>query len=461
MARALVPAGGFNWMGERSNWTNVTIANNQARGATDDGGGGLMIYAGTAIVTNSTISGNTSTNATRGAGISLYSTSARLTFYNTIIDQSGLDCSQINGGAITADNYNLDSDGTCNNATTSTAISLGPLANHGGSTQTFALLPNSPAIDAGAPAVCAAAAINNLDQRGQPRSDLQCDVGAFELEYADSSTVLRAVSSAVATTFGPALIGIQRAAGFTDPGVIAVTRYSGSTHGAQVIAAAWAITPTTTSGLSLTLKLCYTSSELGSLTESNLRLWRVAGSTWVQVGGAPVFSTVGGNRCAQVSGITTGGGWTLATSTPTAVTLNYFTATKSDDHNAIAWETASELDNLGFNLWRGPSSAAPEVKLNAYVIPSQAPGGTDGFAYSYDDFDIDSETVYYYWLEDVDLSGKVTRHGPVMATAGNIPNAVTLITLQANSHTTHLSVLILGALGAMAALLSIKRRRVS
>jgi hypothetical protein len=456
--------GGIQLDGGILNLANVTLANNQANGTADDGGGGLMIYFGAATIRNSTIAENTTTN-TRGeaAGISVnrYTGSATLGLYNTIVDQSGLDCSQTNGGTITADSANLDSDGTCDNASTSTAINLSPLADNGGSTQTFALLPNSPAIDAGAPATCAATPINNLDQRGQPRSDLQCDLGAFELEYADSPTVQRAVSSAVATTFGPALMGIQRDAGFTDPGVIVVTKYSGSTHGPDAIGAAWAITPTTTSGLSLTLKLCYTPSELGSLTESNLRLWRLTGSTWVQVGGTPAFSTVGSNGCAQVSGITTGGGWTLATSAPTAVTLNYFTATKSDDHNAIAWETASELDNLGFNLWRGTSPAAPDVKLNAYVIPSQAPGGTDGFAYSYDDFDIASETVYYYWLEDVDLRGQVTRHSPVLATAGNIPNAVTLITLQANSHAVNRSVFIVGALGATAALLLIKRRRVS
>ena len=100
------------------------------------------------------------------------------------------------------------------------------------------------------------------------------------------------------------------------------------------------------------------------------------------------------------------------------------------------------------------------MKLNAYVIPSQAPGGTEGFAYNYDDLNIASETAYYYWLEDVDLSGQVTRHGPVLATpSGNSPTALTLTMLQANSHASSPALWLIGLLGATAVLLLVKRRR--
>ena len=413
--------GGMQLDGGILNLANVTIASNQANGTADDGGGGLMIYFGTATITNSTIAGNTTTNTRgEGAGISVnrYTGSATLGLYNTIVDQSGLNCSQTSGGTITANNYNLATDSTCGSATQTTheQIHPGALASNGGSTRTMALGIDSVAIDAGDGATCAAAPVNSLDQREQPRNDLQCDVGAFELEYADSPIVQRPVSSAGVTTFGPTLIGQQCAAGFADPGVVTVVKHSVSTHGLETIGAAWVITPTTSSGFNLTLKLCYTPSELGSLmTEGNLRFWHYNGSTWVQVGGAPALSTVGSNHCAQVSGITTSGAWTLATGTPTAVTLNYFTATHVGDHNTLAWETVSELHNLGFNLWRGTSVSGPNVKLNDLLIPSQAPGGTDGYAYSYNDFAITNSASYYYWLEDVDLNGTVTRHGPVMA----------------------------------------------
>lgn len=46
---------------------------------------------------------------------------------------------------------------------------------------TFALLPGSPAIDTGNSAACAAAPVNNLDQRGVVRPQGGgCDLGAFE-----------------------------------------------------------------------------------------------------------------------------------------------------------------------------------------------------------------------------------------------------------------------------------------
>jgi len=53
---------------------------------------------------------------------------------------------------------------------------LGPLANNGGPTLTMALLPGSPAIDAGNTSLAPA-----TDQRGFPRpAGLAADIGAFE-----------------------------------------------------------------------------------------------------------------------------------------------------------------------------------------------------------------------------------------------------------------------------------------
>ena len=43
-----------------------------------------------------------------------------------------------------------------------------------------------------------------------------------------------------------------------------------------------------------------------------------------------------------------------------------------------------------------------------------------GAAYSYTDTDVQSGMTYYYWLEDVDLCGKSTLHGPVSARVGSI-----------------------------------------
>ncbi len=123
---------------------------------------------------------------------------------------------------------------------------------------------------------------------------------------------------------------------------------------------------------------------------------------------------------------------------------------ENGNYNVIAWETTSELNMLGFNLWRGTSASAPTERLNPAMIPSQVPGGTDGASYNYDDLDVASEVVYYYWLEDVDLDGTVSRYGPVMASR-NVPTAVTLTGLQANSRAIDLPWPLLGLPGVIAA----------
>lgn len=61
---------------------------------------------------------------------------------------------------------------------------LGPLGDHGGPTQTLALLSGSPAIDAGD---CAGGTIS-VDQRGRPRPvGTACDLGAYEFNPAEGT----------------------------------------------------------------------------------------------------------------------------------------------------------------------------------------------------------------------------------------------------------------------------------
>ena len=63
-------------------------------------------------------------------------------------------------------------------------------------------------------------------------------------------------------------------------------------------------------------------------------------------------------------------------------------------------------------------------------MPSQGPGSTQGFVYSYQDQAVTAGETYWYWLEDVDLSGVTTLHGPV-SVVYTAPTAVTLSGLEA------------------------------
>ena len=67
-----------------------------------------------------------------------------------------------------------------------TAAGVPVLADHGGPTFTVALMPGSPAIDAGSNAVAAGLAVAAFDQRGPGsprRTGTAVDIGAFELQY--------------------------------------------------------------------------------------------------------------------------------------------------------------------------------------------------------------------------------------------------------------------------------------
>ena len=100
---------------------------------------------------------------------------------------------------------------------------------------------------------------------------------------------------------------------------------------------------------------------------------------------------------------------------PTVVTLTSFIATVSDGKVELKWETASEIDNAGFNIWRSETEAGEYVKITDNLIPAQ---GSD-YQYSFTDDAVVKGNTYYYKLEDIDLYGVATFHGPVSARMPN------------------------------------------
>lgn len=161
-----------------TNITNSTISDNlsgsQLANGTSQSGGTLNVY-------NSTISGAGLTNA-QLTTVGIETDSGTTIIQNTIVaDHNGGDCKVLPLGTLTANGFNLDTDASCDSATTSATINLGPLQDNGGPTPTMALGENSSALGAAFPSVCANAPVNGLDQRGITRPQgLACDVGAFE-----------------------------------------------------------------------------------------------------------------------------------------------------------------------------------------------------------------------------------------------------------------------------------------
>ena len=99
---------------------------------------------------------------------------------------------------------------------------------------------------------------------------------------------------------------------------------------------------------------------------------------------------------------------------PTAVKLVSFAAAPAAQGILVTWETASEDDNAGFNLYRSDSPAVLGQLLNGALIPSPAPGGGQGAAYAYLDGTAAPGATYYYTLEAVDLYDGRARYGPAV-----------------------------------------------
>jgi len=162
--------------------TNSTISGNTAGTV----GGGLA-NSGTITLRYVTLTNNTALGPAgdAGGGIFQFGSSSNTQLENTIVGPNlPNDC---DGLPISSLGHNIASDATCTltDATDllSTAPLLGALADNGGPTQTHALLPGSPAIDA-----AAAIAGITVDQRGFARpadgnadGTAASDIGAYEL----------------------------------------------------------------------------------------------------------------------------------------------------------------------------------------------------------------------------------------------------------------------------------------
>ena len=166
-----IDGGGIEFDGYHLALINSTVTGNL--------GGGVVAGGGGVTIRNSTIAGNT------GGGLLLSGTSVVLR--NSIIANNTSDgstaprtnCHMFDPSTVTFIGTNVSNDASCGTdpALVVADPKLGPLANNGGPTKTYALLLGSPAIDAGS--LCT----ETTDQRYVTRDKgLSCDAGAFEFE---------------------------------------------------------------------------------------------------------------------------------------------------------------------------------------------------------------------------------------------------------------------------------------
>lgn len=203
--------------------TNSTVSNNSAALA----GGGISVNPGTATLTNVTVTNNRADSDNNGTGagggiVQSGGTTAIIVLHNTIVagnfnENGATDANDDISGAVDAtSSFNLIGDGTGMTGIThgsngnqigtlGTPIEarLGLLASNGGPTQNHALLPGSPALDAGSN-IAATNAILTTDQRGagfnrfadsdDAGTTATVDIGAFEVQVALSDIIDQATN---------------------------------------------------------------------------------------------------------------------------------------------------------------------------------------------------------------------------------------------------------------------------
>ncbi len=99
----------------------------------------------------------------------------------------------------------------------------------------------------------------------------------------------------------------------------------------------------------------------------------------------------------------------------TAATLAFLDAIPVPGRVTVRWETASEADTLGFNLYRADAGGA-WTQVNAAMIASQAPGSPSGYSYRYDDATAARGATYRYRLAAVGMDGGETPLDAVSVT---------------------------------------------
>ena len=104
----------------------------------------------------------------------------------------------------------------------------------------------------------------------------------------------------------------------------------------------------------------------------------------------------------------------------TAVRLSALTATVQKAAVLISWQTAAEIDNLGFRVLRSERSDGGYAELTREIIPASAQG-----EYRWLDGTVEAGKKYYYMIQDVDRGGRLASHGPVAAEIA-LPEVVAL-----------------------------------
>ncbi len=227
----------------------------------------------------------------------------------------------------------------------------------------------------------------------------------------------------VGTANGYSPVDVNITAGTGDLTVKAVQGPQPALTASMVLQRYWTLAGT---GITANLVFNYLQADVMG-TEANYRVIRVSSGTAVSFPNAcPTAPCVdAAANTAKIDGVSSFSDWTAGDfSGPTAVEFDSFEARRYDRGTFIEWRTGSEVDNLGFNLYRDESGRrtrlTPELIAGSALTVGRGTRLGAGKSYAW----WDGGSGAQYWLESLDLDGNSTWHGPFTAkSVGGTPPA--------------------------------------
>lgn len=206
-------------------------------------------------------------------------------------------------------------------------------------------------------------------------------------------------------------------------GVTTVERFHSvrTGNGNQSIMRSYNISPANNTGLNAALKFFYDESEIGSVFESTLKLFKSPNglaNNWFYVGG--ITDSVNNN--VTFTGIDNFAYWTVASDQhPIPVELTSFSAVIKDNIIALSWKTATETQNKGWNIERRTvTENKPASEWTTAGFVNGAGTSSDRNEYSFSDKGLNNG-LYEYRLKQIDFDGTFEYSQTIEVELNTIP----------------------------------------
>lgn len=226
--------------------------------------------------------------------------------------------------------------------------------------------------------------------------------------------------------FGDATVAVINFTALTGPGTVTVSPYPNcyppNYPNGRPVKRYVSITHSGISNYTASLKLYYdpTTEKLGvsDISGNPTHLGRYTDTSWEYHAASGI-----GENWVQTDGVTVFSPWGIGgqdASLP--IDLSSFTAIRIDSGVMLQWTTETEIDHVGWEIYRSEKKDGKFVKINDELIKGSGNSGMPRY-YQYVDKTAIAGRQYYYYLEDIDIFGNVGKSDIIGISKGKAPSA--------------------------------------